>query len=70
MNFRKSKGKEKTSEEILKQVNNCKPDELESLLNQIQAKLEKSTDKDGDGDLLMAKTIITSRLASMRSKNI
>ena len=68
MNFRKSKGKEKTSEEILKQVNNCKPDELESLLNQIQAKLEKSRDK--DEDLLMAKTMITSRLASMRSKNI
>ncbi len=57
MNFRKSKGKEKTSEEILKQVNNCKPDELESLLNQIQAKLEKSTDE----DLLSAKRIITSK---------
>ena len=68
MNFRKSKEKEKTSEEILKQVNNCKPDELESLLNQIQVKLEKSTDK--DWDLQMAKTMITSRLASMRSKNI
>ena len=68
MNFRKSKGKEKTSDEILNQVNNCKPDELESLLNQIQAKLEKSTDK--DWDLLMAKTMITSRLASIRSKNI
>jgi hypothetical protein len=68
MNFRKSKEKEKTSEEILKQVNNCKPDELESLLNQIQVKLEKSADE--DGDLLMAKTIITARLASMRSKNI
>ena len=65
MNFRKSKGKEKTSEEILNQVNKCKPDELESLLIQIQAKLEKSTDK--DWDLLMAKTMITSRLASKRS---
>ena len=65
MNFRKSKGKEKTSEEILNQVNNCKPEELESLLNQIQAKLEKSTDK--DWNLLMAKTMITSRLASKRS---
>ena len=51
MNFRKSKEKEKTSEEILKQVNNCKPDELASLLNQIQAKLEKSNDK--EEDLLM-----------------
>ena len=68
MNFRKSKEKEKTSEGILKQVNNCKHDELESLLNQIQAKLEKSNDK--EEDLLMAKTMITSRLASKRSKNI
>lgn len=48
MNFRKSKGKEKTSEEILNQVNNCKPEELESLLHQIQDKLENSTDKDWD----------------------
>ena len=65
MNFRKSKGKEKTSEEILNQVNNCKPEELETLLNQIQIKIENSKDK--DWNLQMAKTMITSRLASKRS---
>ena len=65
MKFRRSHEKEITSEEILNQVNNCKPDELESLLNQIQTKIEKSKDK--DWDLLMAKTMITTTLAAMRS---
>ena len=40
MNFRKSKEKEITSEEILNQVNKCKPTELESLLNKIQIQIE------------------------------
>jgi hypothetical protein len=66
MNFRKSKEKEISSEEIINQVNKCKPTELESLLNTIQVKIENSKNK--DSNLLMAKTMITSRLASMRSK--
>lgn len=65
MNFRKSKEKEKTSEEVLNQVNKCRPEELETLLNQIQIKIENSKDK--DWNLQMAKTMITSRLASKRS---
>ena len=65
MKFRKSHEKEVTSEEILNQVSKCKPEELEILLNQIQTKIEKSGNK--DWDLLMAKTMITSRLASMRT---
>lgn len=66
MNFRTSTEKDITSAEILNQVNKCKPADLESLLSKIQTKIEKSAEK--DNNLLMAKTMITSRLASMRSK--
>ncbi len=66
MNFRTSTEKDITSAEILNQVNKCKPADLESLLSKIQTQIEKSAEK--DNNLLMAKTMITSRLASMRSK--
>ena len=57
-----------TSKEILDQASKCKSRELEDLLNQIQSRIEQSENKVQDHDLLRAKTIITSRLASMRSK--
>lgn len=66
MNFRTSIEKDIISAEILNQVNKCKPSDLESLLSKIQIQIEKSAEK--DYDLLMAKTMVTSRLASMRSK--
>lgn len=53
---------------ILKEVNKCKPDELKELLKRIETEIEKSEVK--NDDYLMAKTIITSRLASKRSKNV
>ncbi len=68
MKFRKSGEAEITSKEILKEVTRCKPEELENLLKQIETKIGKSVDK--DFDLLMAKTMITSRLASMNTKTI
>ena len=68
MIFRKPAENKFTSQEILNQASKCKPGELESLLLQIQIKLEQSTNKHTDHDILRAKTIITSRLASMRSK--
>ena len=68
MNFRKSAENNITSQELLEQASRCKPEELEGLLNQIQIKLEQTNNKNGDYDILRAKTIITSRLASMRSK--
>ena len=40
---------------------NCKPQELENVLKQVESAIEKSIDK--NKDLLMAKTIITARLA-------
>ena len=65
MKFRQS-NKLETSKDILNQVNKCKPTELNLLLDKIQTIIEKSEYK--DMDLLMAKTMITSRLASIRSK--
>ena len=68
MKFRKSMENKLSSEEILDQASKCKPEELEDLLNQIQTRIEQSNNKTQDRDLLRSKTIITSRLASMRSK--
>lgn len=65
MKFRQS-NKLETSKDILNQVSKCKPTELKLLLDKIQTIIEKSEYK--DMDLLMAKTMITSRLASIRSK--
>jgi hypothetical protein len=69
MKFWKSTETQRNTEEILKEVNNSKkPEELENLLQKIEEKINKSEDK--NADLLTAKTIITSRLASIRNKNV
>ena len=68
MKFRKQIENKLTSEEILNQASKCKSEELEDLLNQIQTRIEQSNNKPQDRELLRAKTIITSRLASIRSK--
>ncbi len=67
MKFRKQSRNQINTKELLKEVSECKKEKLENLLKRIEIEIEKSEDK--DKDLLMAKTIITSRLASMRSKN-
>ncbi len=67
MKFRKPIEKKLASKEILDQASKCKSEELKELLNQIQMKLEQNNNKYNDRDLLRAKTITTSRLASMRS---
>lgn len=66
MKFRKPPENKENTEELLKEVSKCKPDELENLLEQIETKIKKS--ESNNRDLLSAKTMITSRLASMRSK--
>ena len=66
MKFWKSTKTQKNIEELLKGVNNSKPEELEILLLQIQSKINQSKEK--DNDLLSAKTMITSKLASRKSK--
>ncbi len=68
MKFRKASETEIKSKDLLKEVSRCKPEELEDLLKQIEIKIKQSESK--EGDLLMAKTMITSRMASMRTRNV
>ena len=65
MKFKKDPKSNINTKKILNKVSKCKHDELENLLKQIEIIIEKS--KEDDIDLLMAKTIITSRLASIRT---
>ena len=67
MKFWKSNKNQRNTKELLKEVNNSKPEELE-LLQQIQLEIDQSKEK--NKDLLIAKTIITSRLTSMRNKKV
>ncbi len=63
--FKKNRYSNTDTKEILNKVSICKQEELENLLKQIEIIIEKS--KEDDTDLKMAKTIITSRLASNRN---
>ena len=64
MKFWKSNKTQRNTEELLKEVNNSKPEELENLLQKVEEEIKKSDDK--NADLLTVKTIITSRLASIK----
>jgi hypothetical protein len=66
MEYWKSTENQKNIEELLKEVNSSKLEDLEMLLLQIQSKLDNTHKR--NKDLLSAKTMITSRLASRRSK--
>lgn len=50
---------------IIEEVNHCKSEDLESLLQKIEAEIEKSDKK--DRHLLSAKTMVTSRIAVRNS---
>lgn len=62
MIFRKNKENKVESKELLKKASRSSPNVLKELLKQIEAELAKGENY----DLRMAKTIITSRLTSMR----
>lgn len=64
MKFGKNTDNKDESEDFLKKASKCKPKGLKELLKQIEAEIAKCKGK--NSDLLIAKTIITSRLASMR----
>jgi nanoRNase/pAp phosphatase (c-di-AMP/oligoRNAs hydrolase) len=64
MKFWKSNKTQRNTEELLKEVNNSKPEELENLLQKIEEEIKKSEDK--NAYLLTVKTIITSSLASIK----
>lgn len=50
---------------IIEEVNHCKSEDLEALLQKIEAEIEKSGEK--DRHLLSAKTMVTSRIAVRNS---
>ncbi len=64
MKFRKNTENKNESEDYLKKASKCSPKGLKELLKQIEAEIAVCKGK--NHDLLIAKTIITSRLASMR----
>jgi hypothetical protein len=66
MKFWKSTQNQRNTEDLLKEVNSSKSEGLELLLLQIQNEIDQSQDE--NKDLLSVKTMITSRLASRRSK--
>lgn len=63
MIFKRKRDTKTESKEYLKKAGKCSPKGLKKLLKQIEAELRGN---ENDHDLLIAKTIITSRLASMR----
>ncbi len=64
MIFRKNTKSKTDSKELLKMAGKCSPKRLKELLKQIDAELARSNGE--NDDLQIAKTIITSRLTSMR----
>jgi hypothetical protein len=71
MKFRKSseikpQENQKLSKDLLKKASNCKTEELKNLLKLIETTIIKSDDT--DNDLLITKTMVTSRLAFIRDK--
>jgi hypothetical protein len=67
MKSRKQPENKVNATKIYKEWCKCKPKELENLPKQDEIIIQKS--KNNNNDLLMAKTIITSRLTSMINKN-
>ncbi|MEN6291264.1 MAG: hypothetical protein ABFC34_02775 [Methanobacterium sp.] len=61
----KNKKDENRYKDIIEEVNHCKADDLESLLQKIESEIEKSDKK--DKKLLSAKTMVTSRIAVRNS---
>jgi len=64
MIFRKNTKSKINSEELLKMAGKCSPKRLKELLKQIDAEIARGNEE--NNDLQIAKTIITSRLTSMR----
>ena len=64
MKFRKNTENNIEPEDFLKKASKCSPKGLKELLKQIETEIAKYKGK--NEDLRIAKTIITSRLASMR----
>ena len=64
MIFGNNKNKNSNNKELLKKAGKCSPNGLKDLLKQIETELSNSNGN--NYDLQIAKTIITSRLTSLR----
>ncbi len=64
MIFKRKTENKTESKEYLKMAGKCSPKKLKELLKRIEAELARGNGE--DNDLLTAKTIVTSRLTSMR----
>ena len=62
----KSKKNDNLYDDLIDEINNCKVEDLESLLQKIELKIEKNDGK--DRYLLSAKTMVTSKIALKNSK--
>ncbi len=65
-NTQKSKKNDNLYDDLIDEINNCKVEDLESLLQKIELKIEKNDGK--DRYLLSAKTMVTSKIALKNSK--
>lgn len=65
-NTQKSKKNDNLYDDLIDEINNCKVEDLESLLQKIELKIEKHDGK--DRSLLSAKTMVTSKIALKNSK--
>lgn len=61
----KNKSDDNKYNDLIKEVNHCKGEDLELLLQRIELEIEKSDKK--DRQLLSAKTMVTSRIAVRNS---
>ena len=61
----KNKSNNNRCKDIIEEVNHCKGEDLESLLQKIELEIEKSDRK--DKKLLSAKAMVTSRIALKNS---
>ena len=65
-NSNKSKKNDNLYNNLIDEINNCKVEDLESLLKKIELEIEKHGGK--DRYLLSAKTMVTSKIALKNSK--
>jgi hypothetical protein len=65
-NTQLSKKNDNLYDDLIDEINNCKVEDLESLLQKIELKIEKQDVK--DRYLLSAKTMVTSKIALKNSK--
>jgi hypothetical protein len=65
-NANKNKKNDNLYDNLIDEINNCKVEDLDSLLQKIESEIEKHDGK--DRHLLSAKTMVTSKIALKNSK--